>query len=257
MRIIVLPVLALISGISLANEQSPYAGEELRPLKSFSSQEIESLRSGQGMGFAKLAELNHYPGPKHVLELADDLELTPFQVAETEALFEEMRINAVALGEELLEAGPGTISRYNLPSLNMEQGRCLGVQLVILSPSLVGLLFGGLRLGSRARLWLMLQRGFTGLELIQFSNRLIDCYLQFSVARESASLIFAPIYLALSIRIDPTAVYMLPALMTIWCTGRLVFWAGYRHSLNARVIGMDWTTVTTMVAAVWFIATYF
>lgn len=69
------------------------------------------------------------------------------------------------------------------------------------------------------------------------------------------ALIFAPIYLALSIRMDPDAVYMLPALMTIWCAGRLAFWAGYRYSLNARVIGMDWTTVTTMVVAVWFIAT--
>jgi hypothetical protein len=97
-------VLVLMSGASLASDQSPYAGEELRSLKSFSSQEIESLRSGNGMGFAKLAELNHYPGPKHVLELADDLDLTPFQVVETEVLFEEMRTNAVALGEELLEA---------------------------------------------------------------------------------------------------------------------------------------------------------
>ena len=131
MRKIVLPVLALMSGISLANEQSPYAGEELRPLKSFSSQEIESLRSGQGMGFAKLAELNHYPGPKHVLELADDLELTPSQVAETEVLFEEMRINAVALGEELLEAEMGldhdfergAISPESLESALLEIGR--------------------------------------------------------------------------------------------------------------------------------------
>jgi hypothetical protein len=64
-------------------------------------------------------------------------------------------------------------------------------------------------------------------------------------------------FVALSIRMDPQYVYMLPALMTIWCVGRLVFWAGYRYSLNARVIGMDWTTVTTMVTAIWFIKTLF
>lgn len=69
------------------------------------------------------------------------------------------------------------------------------------------------------------------------------------------ALIFVPIFIALSIRMDPQHVYMLPAMMTIWCTGRLLFWAGYRHSLNARAIGMDWTTVTTMIAAAWFIAT--
>lgn len=71
------------------------------------------------------------------------------------------------------------------------------------------------------------------------------------------ALIFAPIFVALSIRMDPQHVYMLPALMTIWCVGRLVFWAGYRHSLNARIIGMDWTTVTTMITAIWFVITLF
>lgn len=71
------------------------------------------------------------------------------------------------------------------------------------------------------------------------------------------ALIFAPIYLALSIRMDPGAAYMLPALMTIWCAGRLMFWVGYRHSLDARAVGMDWTTVTTMVASVWLVATCF
>jgi hypothetical protein len=69
------------------------------------------------------------------------------------------------------------------------------------------------------------------------------------------ALIFVPIFIGLSIRMDPKHVYMLPALMAIWCAGRFLFWAGYRHSLNARAIGMDWTTVTTMVAAVWFVAT--
>jgi uncharacterized membrane protein YecN with MAPEG domain len=71
------------------------------------------------------------------------------------------------------------------------------------------------------------------------------------------SLIFAPIFLSLSIRMSPNHVHMLPAMMTIWCVGRLLFWAGYRHSLNARVIGMDLTTVTAMLAAVWFILTFF
>jgi MAPEG family protein len=71
------------------------------------------------------------------------------------------------------------------------------------------------------------------------------------------ALIFAPIFVALSIRMEPQDVYMLPALMTIWCVGRLVFWAGYRYSLNARVIGMDWTTVTTTITAIWFVATLF
>jgi hypothetical protein len=71
------------------------------------------------------------------------------------------------------------------------------------------------------------------------------------------ALIFVPIFIGLSIRMDAEYAYMLPALMTIWCAGRFVFWAGYRHSLNARAIGMDWTTVTTVVAATWFVITLF
>lgn len=71
------------------------------------------------------------------------------------------------------------------------------------------------------------------------------------------ALIFVPIFLALSIRMAPDTVHMLPALMTIWCVGRLLFWAGYQHSLNARVIGVDWTTVTVMFTAAWWVATFF
>jgi hypothetical protein len=70
------------------------------------------------------------------------------------------------------------------------------------------------------------------------------------------ALIFVPIFIGLSIRMAPEHAYMLPALMTIWCAGRFAFWAGYRHSLNARTIGMDWTTVTTMITAGWFVATF-
>ena len=84
--------------------QSPYAGEEQRSIKSLSAREITSLRNGEGMGFAKLAELNHFPGPKHVLELSTELDLSPSQLAATEALFEKMQHDAIALGEELILA---------------------------------------------------------------------------------------------------------------------------------------------------------
>lgn len=87
-----------------ASDQSPYAGEEQRSIKSLSAQEVASLRNGNGMGFAKLAELNHFPGPKHVLELSGDLDLSAAQLAATNTLFEEMRRNAIALGEELINA---------------------------------------------------------------------------------------------------------------------------------------------------------
>jgi hypothetical protein len=90
--------------ISLASEQSPYSGEEQRSIKSLSAEEIRSLNRGDGMGFAKLAELNHFPGPKHVLSISEELGLSPSQQTDTKALFEEMRRRAVAIGNELLLA---------------------------------------------------------------------------------------------------------------------------------------------------------
>jgi len=36
----------------------------------------------------------------------------------------------------------------------------------------------------------------------------------------------------------------------------LLFWAGYRYKLNARALGMDWTTVTVFLTAGWLIATF-
>jgi hypothetical protein len=115
---------------TLAAEQAPYAGQEQRTIKSLSANEIQSLQNGGGMGFAKLAELNHFPGPKLVLDARDELELNPSQLAATEALYEEMRRNAVVLGEELLfaESGldqdfeAGTISSESLHSALLEIG---------------------------------------------------------------------------------------------------------------------------------------
>ncbi|MDX1547696.1 MAG: Spy/CpxP family protein refolding chaperone [Rhodothermales bacterium] len=81
---------------------SPYAGQETRSIKALSDDDLAALRRGDGMGLALAAELNHYPGPRHVLELADALALTPEQRAETEAVMAAMRTEAVRLGEAVI-----------------------------------------------------------------------------------------------------------------------------------------------------------
>jgi len=66
----ILTALILVGASSAsASTQSPYAGEELNEIKSLSPVEINDLLQGNGMGFAKAAELNQYPGPRHVLEI--------------------------------------------------------------------------------------------------------------------------------------------------------------------------------------------
>jgi Spy/CpxP family protein refolding chaperone len=86
---------------------SPYAGQEVRGIKALSQEDVEGLLAGAGTpfgGMAKLAELNGYPGPRHVLDAAaqGEIELTDTQQAEIEALYEEMRADAVALGEQIV-----------------------------------------------------------------------------------------------------------------------------------------------------------
>ena len=81
---------------------SPYAGQETRVIKALSPQEIDDLRAGRGMGYAKAAELNSYPGPLHVLEHADALALTSGQREAVQASRERMLARAVPLGEALL-----------------------------------------------------------------------------------------------------------------------------------------------------------
>jgi hypothetical protein len=53
---------------------------------------------------AKAAELNGYPGPAHVLELARELQLDPGQLAATRDLLAAHKERARALGAELIEA---------------------------------------------------------------------------------------------------------------------------------------------------------
>ena len=104
MKHVSLIVFALAMATSVATAESPYAGQEHRSIKSMSPQDIKALKNGEGMGFAKLAELNHYPGPKHVLDLAQQLSLTPIQVEQTRLLFDDMQSKAKAVGHELLAA---------------------------------------------------------------------------------------------------------------------------------------------------------
>ena len=85
----ILSVLILASFVIHAHaiENKPYAGQQDRVIKSLSQHEINGLRKGKGMGLAKAAELNHYPGPLHVLDEAEKLSLTNEQLNKTRILF--------------------------------------------------------------------------------------------------------------------------------------------------------------------------
>jgi hypothetical protein len=100
----ILVAAACLAAIAAQAQTSPYAGEQARDIKSLSEREAADLLAGQGMGLAKAAELNGYPGPAHVLEHADALALTPQQRAATQALMAGHKAKARALGMELVAA---------------------------------------------------------------------------------------------------------------------------------------------------------
>ena len=83
--------------------QSPYAGLENREIKALSQEQIQQLRDGEGMTLALAAELNHYPGPRHVLDLARDLDLSLSQQERVRGIERAMREKAVALGTAMVE----------------------------------------------------------------------------------------------------------------------------------------------------------
>lgn len=84
------------------SQASPYTGLENRAIKALSAEQTASLRNGEGMGFALAAELNGYPGPKHVLELEEQLGLSADQVVATRDVFDAMKSAAVELGERIV-----------------------------------------------------------------------------------------------------------------------------------------------------------
>jgi hypothetical protein len=83
-----------------ANTQ-PYAGWETRPIAALAPDRVDDLLAGRGAGFALAAELNHYPGPTHVLELAGELALSGEQERATRETFTAMQREAQSLGREL------------------------------------------------------------------------------------------------------------------------------------------------------------
>ncbi|MGI8524984.1 MAG: Spy/CpxP family protein refolding chaperone [Pseudolabrys sp.] len=101
MKMLVAFAFAVVTTVALA--QSPYAGMQARPVKALSAEQIADLKAGRGMGRALAAELNGYPGPSHLLELADQLQLSPEQRASISRLFDTMKQEAIPLGEQLLE----------------------------------------------------------------------------------------------------------------------------------------------------------
>lgn len=97
-------LLIAIFAISAADHshKSKYAGEEKREIKSLSATDMEELQNGKGWGLAKAAELNGLPGPLHLLEMKEEIDLSAEQIQAIEDIYRKMKQEAVPLGLELI-----------------------------------------------------------------------------------------------------------------------------------------------------------
>jgi len=102
LRSLLMVGVALLIAVPVHAADMPYAGQQSRPIKALSDDDVAALRNGEGMGMAKAAELNGYPGPKHVLDLARQLQLTDGQWRGVQAIFDRMSAAAKPLGGELI-----------------------------------------------------------------------------------------------------------------------------------------------------------
>lgn len=94
-----------IAGLPAASAQeSPYVDRVSQTIKALTPDEIRRYLAGEGMGYALAAELNGYPGPRHVLELADSLRLTADGRVKAQEVFDAMHTEAVRLGEAIVAA---------------------------------------------------------------------------------------------------------------------------------------------------------
>ena len=97
------PQHAMPMGAHAGIAESPYAGQQSRSIKALSEEDIAALQNGDGMGMAKAAELNGYPGPRHVLAFAKELRLTEAQTNLMTALRDRMSAAARPLGADMID----------------------------------------------------------------------------------------------------------------------------------------------------------
>ena len=102
--------LVAIAGCASSGQQAPtphsnqpYRGQDSRDIRALSASEVDDYLAGSGMGFARAAELNHYPGPLHTLQLADRLELSDEQRRAIESLMAAHRTEARTAGARVIE----------------------------------------------------------------------------------------------------------------------------------------------------------
>lgn len=103
------------------SSHSPYVDQIKSPVRGLSAKEVEDLLTGQGAGYARSAELNRYPGPRHVLDLADELSLSTDQENAIQQVFAAMQAQAQQLGHTIVERERQLSQQFANGSMNSHE----------------------------------------------------------------------------------------------------------------------------------------
>jgi hypothetical protein len=85
-----------------AAAQHDHAGGAKSGIAALTAEQMHGLMTGEGLGMALAAELNRYPGPKHVLELADSLAISTEQRQAVDRIRAGMLARAIELGPQIV-----------------------------------------------------------------------------------------------------------------------------------------------------------
>jgi len=115
-------------GEQAAGPATEHAGHQGRGQGGMRAREFRNLQQGRGMGMGRVADVNGYPGPMHVLEHAEALELTDGQSERTRELMTRVKTRAPELGKQVVDAekrleamfAGGSVNAAKMDSLLME-----------------------------------------------------------------------------------------------------------------------------------------
>jgi Spy/CpxP family protein refolding chaperone len=97
-----IPVILMFAGSAAAQHSGAPSHQMLA--QTCTTEFEKTVADGRGFGMAFVADQQGYPGPSHVLELRDQLKLTPEQEARTQALLTAMFAESRPKSARLLDA---------------------------------------------------------------------------------------------------------------------------------------------------------
>jgi len=83
-----------------------------------SETEKEALLKGAGLGAGMIAMMNGYPGPKHILEMGEELELTAAQRETIGTIYGKVKAESVKYGTELVEKDEALAAMFTSGSVD-------------------------------------------------------------------------------------------------------------------------------------------